>query len=37
MEAAENFKCKGKTFNKDTFNELNEISEKCAKLGIEKL
>lgn len=37
MEAAEDFKCKGKFFNKDTFNELNETIEKCGKLGIEAL
>ena len=37
MKAAEDFKCKGKTFNKNTFNELNEIIDRSVSLGIEKL
>jgi hypothetical protein len=37
MEAAENFKCKGKTFNKNTFEELNEITDRSVSLGIARL
>lgn len=37
MKAAEDFSCKGKTFNKDTFNELNEIIDRSVSFGIEKL
>lgn len=37
LEAAENFKCKGKTYNKNTFNDLNEEIKKCAALGIETM